>query len=288
MSRAGKSGKKKPTGEQLLKQAFEAVDKAPLLAKLGVEVSAQGLCTALTHRSFANENGFLPNNERLEFLGDAVLGLSVAHSLFERYPSSPESDISKMRAAVVSRYGLADIARDIDLGPHILLGKGELATGGSAKESILADTTEAIFGAIYLEHGFDKTKEVILALFDNKLRNVQATGRHVDYKTVLQERCAELCAPAPKYSSVSEGPEHEQVFTSTVTVNEVELGTGEGRNKKKSEQVAASAALETLRTRPDLIAGTTSKAVNEKAVRKEEKRRQKAMQQAQQEIAQNS
>ena len=116
--------KNRLTGVDALNEAFDAVDHQPLLDHLGVDIQRDLLVLALTHRSFANENGMLPNNERLEFLGDAVLGLSVANKLYEQYPSSPESDVSKMRASIVSRYGLADIAREIDLGNHILLGKG--------------------------------------------------------------------------------------------------------------------------------------------------------------------
>ena len=161
MSRARK---KRISDDDAWQQAYDAVDHAPLLATVGVEISPEMLKLALTHRSFANEHNHLPNNERLEFVGDAVLGLSVAHKLFELYPSRPESELSPMRAAIVSRYGLADIAREIDLGPHMLIGRGEELTGGREKESILADTTEAIFGAIYLQHGFEPARDVILKL----------------------------------------------------------------------------------------------------------------------------
>ena len=247
------SKKKKVSGQQALEEAFAAVDHQPLLAALGVDLSADSLRLALTHRSIANENGHLPNNERLEFLGDAVLGLSVAGRLYEQYPSRPESDISKMRASIVSRYGLADIAREINLGPHILLGKGEIATGGSKKDSILADTTEAIFGAIYREHGFAVASEVILRLFAEKIDNASVAGRHLDWKTSLQELCAELKAPMPVYSATSTGPEHDQVFTAYATVGEVKLGTGVGHNKKLAEQQAAHEACQKLQEKPQLI-----------------------------------
>ena len=148
-----RSRKKKISDEDAWLQAFDAVDHAPLLENLGAQVSPEMLKLALTHRSFANEHNHLPNNERLEFVGDAVLGLTVATKLFELYPSRPESELSPMRASIVSRYGLADIAREIGLGEHVLIGRGEELTGGREKESILADTTEALFGAIYLEHG---------------------------------------------------------------------------------------------------------------------------------------
>lgn len=235
--------KNKIPGDQAWAQAFAAVDHAPLVNKLGVEVEHDLLKLALTHRSFANEHGFLPNNERLEFLGDAVLGLSVATKLFELYPSRPESDISKMRSSIVSRYGLADVAREIDLGAHVLLGKGEETTGGRAKESILADTMEAIFGAVYRQHGFEPARDVILRLFEYKINTATATGRHHDWKTTLQERLAELKAEAALYTATSVGPEHDQTFTVHVFSGETELGMGTGPNKKLAEQQAARQAM---------------------------------------------
>lgn len=235
--------KNKIPGDQAWAQAFAAVDHAPLVNKLGVEVEHDLLKLALTHRSFANEHGFLPNNERLEFLGDAVLGLSVATKLFELHPSRPESDISKMRSSIVSRYGLADVAREIDLGAHVLLGKGEETTGGRAKESILADTMEAIFGAVYRQHGFEPARDVILRLFEYKINTATATGRHHDWKTTLQEHLAELKAEAALYTATSVGPEHDQTFTVHVFSGETELGMGTGPNKKLAEQQAARQAM---------------------------------------------
>ncbi|WP_293768868.1 ribonuclease III [uncultured Corynebacterium sp.] len=248
------------TGEDALEAAFQGVDHAPLLEALGVDIPHDLLRLALSHRSFANEHGHLPNNERLEFLGDAVLGLSVATQLFNQYPSRPESDISKMRASIVSRYGLSDIAREIGLGRYILLGKGETATGGSDKDSILADTTEAVLGAIYLAHGFEPARDVILRLFKKKIDNATASGRHLDWKTTLQELCAELKAPMPVYTATSVGPEHDQTFTAHATVNGLELGTGTGQNKKLAEQQAAHQAVEALQAKPELVAGTVHAA----------------------------
>ncbi|APT87129.1 MULTISPECIES: ribonuclease III [Corynebacterium] len=253
------SKKKKLTGEEALFAAFAAVDHAPLLAQLGVEMSEEYLRHALTHRSFANENGHLPNNERLEFLGDAVLGLSVASKLYTVYPSRPESDISKMRASIVSRYGLSDIAREIELGKHILLGKGEQSTGGRDKDSILADTTEAIFGAIYLQFGFETAREVILRLFAKKIENASISGRHLDWKTTLQELCADLHASMPVYTATSTGPEHDQTFSAVATVAGVSVGQGVGHNKKLAEQEAAQQAFHTLRETPLLVQGTADK-----------------------------
>lgn len=240
------SKKRRITGEEALAEAFSSVDHAPLIEHLGVEITPELLALALTHRSFANENGHLPNNERLEFLGDAVLGLSVAAKLYEQYPSRPESDISKMRASVVSRYGLADVAREINLGEHILLGKGEIHTDGRDKDSILADTTEAILGAIYLEHGFEVTRQVVLRLFQHKIDVASAVGMHQDWKTTLQERLAERKLPMAVYEATSTGPEHDQTFTAHAFVDGTELGSGTGPNKKIAEQQAAREAVASL------------------------------------------
>ena len=250
------SKKYRLTGTQALERAFAEVDRNALLSALGVEIPAELLKLALTHRSFANENGHLPNNERLEFLGDAVLGLSIAGKLYEKYPTRTESDISKMRAGIVSRYGLADIAREISLGDHILLGKGELLTDGRNKDSILADTTEALFGAIYLAHGFETARDVILSLFARKIDQASATGINQDWKTALQERLAKYKLPMPAYDATSVGPEHEQVFTATVKVLDQIIGAGQGQNKKNAEQAGAQQALALLndpKARAELI-----------------------------------
>ena len=243
------SRKKKISGEQALEQAFAAIDTAPLLASLDVDLDEEYLRLALTHRSFANENGHLPNNERLEFLGDAVLGLSIAARLYEKYPTRPESDISKMRASIVSRFGLADIARDMGLGAFILLGKGEANSNGRDKDSILADTTEALFGAIYLQHGFETARRVILALFAEKVDAAVSTRNHMDWKTSLQELCAERKLPSPEYSATSTGPEHNQVFTAQVHVDGQLLDESVGPNKKQAEQQAAEKATLIIRVK---------------------------------------
>ncbi len=241
--------RKKPriTGFEALNEAFETIDHAQLQRLLGVEIQRDLLVLALTHRSFGNENGMLPNNERLEFLGDAVLGLSVANRLYELYPSSPESDISKMRASIVSRYGLADIAREIGLGSYILLGKGELLTDGRSKESILADTTEALLGAIFRQHGFEVARDVVLRLFAEKINHASAKGIHQDWKTTLQEELAHRKKPMADYVSTSEGPDHDLVFTAIVSLEGEEMGRGLGPNKKLAEQDAAHQAFRKLR-----------------------------------------
>lgn len=256
--------KKKLTGQDAWDSAFAAVDHAPLLEALGVDIPADLLRLALTHRSFANENGTLPNNERLEFLGDSVLGLSVASQLYAQYPSRPESDISKMRSVIVSRYGLSDVAREIALGPHILLGKGETTTGGSDKDSILADTMEALFGALYLTHGFEPSRGVILRLFKEKIDNATSKGRHQDWKTVLQELCATLKAPMPVYVATSTGPDHDQTFTADATVHGVSFGRGVGHNKKLAEQQAAQLAVQELQAHPEkLVAAAKQEAAQQ-------------------------
>ncbi|WP_291313071.1 ribonuclease III [Corynebacterium sp. UBA2622] len=252
MSRGSRrSRKQRISGEEAWEAAFAAVDHGPLLETLGVDLEADLLRLALTHRSFANEHDQLPNNERLEFVGDAVLGLSVANELFQRYPSRPESDLSPMRARVVSRYALADVARGIGLGEHILLGRGEEVTGGRDKDSILADTTEAVLGAIYRQHGFETARGVILRLFGTKMDEAQRTQ---DWKTVLQERVAELGGPQPEYRATVEGPEHEQVFTAEVIIGTRARGTGRGQNKKTAEQNAAREAVFFLHDHPETVA----------------------------------
>ncbi|MDK4328041.1 ribonuclease III [Corynebacterium pseudodiphtheriticum] len=251
MTRSNK--KTRLTGEQALKQAFESTDHTPLLDSLGVDLSDEYLCLALTHRSFANENGALPNNERLEFLGDAVLGLSIAAKLYELHPDRPESDISKMRASIVSRYGLADVAREIKLGPHILLGKGEKLTDGGDKDSILADTTEALLGAIYRQYGFEIAREVILRLFATKIDGASARNRTLDWKTTLQEALAVAKLPMAVYSDERTGPDHDLTFYVTATVGKTEVGYGQGPNKKSAEQQAARQACELVQSNPGAI-----------------------------------
>lgn len=242
------------TGVEALENTYKAVDHEPLKQALGVELDDSILALALTHRSFANENGTLPNNERLEFLGDAVLGLSVAGALYEKFPSRTESDISKMRASIVSRYGCADIAREINLGDYILLGRGELATDGRQKESILADTVEALLGAIYREHGFEVARDTVLRLFGRKIATASTRNRNQDWKTILQERLADTKLDMPVYKADSAGPEHDLTFTARVFVRDVELGKGIGHNKKLAEQDAARQAWERLRDRATVVA----------------------------------
>ena len=236
------SRKRRLSGEAARQAAFTSVDPAPLLERLGVELDDDGLRLALTHRSFANENGNLTNNERLEFLGDAVLGMCVAEELYRRFPDRAEQDISKMRAGVVNMYALADLARSIELGPHILLGRGEKATGGADKHSILADTVEALLGAIYLQHGFEISKATVLRLFNEMIDEAPTQSRGRDWKTLLQERLSAKSLPAAEYAVTSEGPDHARTYSVELFVDGVVRGTGTGATKKEAEMLAAEQA----------------------------------------------
>ena len=236
------SRKRRLSGEAARQAAFTSVDHAPLLERLGVGLEDERLCLALTHRSFANENGNLSNNERLEFLGDAVLGMCVAEELYRRFPDRAEQDISKMRAGVVNLYALADLARRFELGAHILLGRGEKATGGADKHSILADTVEALLGAIYLQHGFETSKATVLRLFDAMIDEAPTQSRGRDWKTLLQERLSAKKLPAAEYVVSSEGPDHARTYSVELLVDGVVRGRGTGATKKEAEMLAAHEA----------------------------------------------
>ena len=158
-----------------------------LLTELGMSVDPELLDRALTHRSYAYEQGGLPTNERLEFLGDSVLGLVVTEHLFVSYPDLSEGQLAKLRAAVVNSRALADVARDLDLGAVVHLGRGEESTGGRDKSSILADTMEAMIGAVFLQHGIDAARDFVHHLFDGLMADVATRGAGLDWKTSLQE-----------------------------------------------------------------------------------------------------
>jgi len=230
-----------------------------LLDALGVQLSDDLLSLALTHRSYAYEHGGLPTNERLEFLGDAVLGLTITDELYHRHPDRTEGDLAKLRASVVNTQALADVARNLSsgsLGGYLLLGRGEANTGGADKSSILADGMESLLGAIYLEHGIETAREVILRLFGPLLDAAPTLGAGLDWKTSLQELTAARGMGAPSYVVTSTGPDHDKEFTAVVVVMDTEYGSGVGRSKKEAEQKAAAAtwkALEVLDT-----AGKTS------------------------------
>ena len=222
---------------------------ASLLAALGVDLDESLLTLALTHRSYAYENGGLPTNERLEFLGDSVLGLSVTERLYTAHPDKSEGELAKIRASVVNMHALAEVARGLGeggLGVHLLLGKGEEMTGGRNKPSILADGMESLLGAVHLQHGIDTARSVVLELFADLLERGPRLGAGLDWKTSLQELTAERGAGVPGYEITSTGPDHDKEFTATVLVAGVPFGVGVGRTKKEAEQKAASTAWQAL------------------------------------------
>ena len=200
------------------------------------------LARALTHRSFAYENGQIPTNERLEFLGDSVLGIVVTETLYLTHPDFSEGRLAKLRAAVVNARALADVAREIDLGRHIKLGRGEETTGGRDKASILSDTVEAVIGAIHLSGGLSEAATVIHRLFDPVMEAAASMGAGLDWKTSLQELSAGLGLGVPEYLIEDDGPDHMKTFLAQVRIGEQVFGNGAGRSKKEAEQGAAETA----------------------------------------------
>lgn len=196
----------------------------------------------MTHRSWCAENLGAESNERLEFLGDSVLGLVVTDHIFATYPRLNEGQLAKLRAAVVSSVSLALVARDLELGEALLLGKGEEASGGRDKSSILADATEAVLGAVYLDGGWLKARETVLRLFNTQIAAASRQPGIEDFKTRLQEHVARQFESLPRYVVSDDGPDHQKHFYATVTVDGQEVGEGEGRSKKEAEQAAARAA----------------------------------------------
>lgn len=220
----------------------------PLPDKLRVEIDAELLELALTHRSYAYEHGAIPHNERLEFLGDSVLGQAVTVMLFTSHPDLDEGELAKRRASVVSTVALAEVARGIDLGSHLLLGRGEEQTGGRDKDSILADTMEAVIGATYLSAGPEAATELVLRLTEPLLADPERYGAAMDPKTSLQELAARTGATPPQYSVEASGPDHDRRFTATVAVGDVRM-TGTGSSKKTAEMAAALSAWRLLNER---------------------------------------
>jgi ribonuclease-3 len=217
-------------------------DTAVLLRELQVYVSDELLDRALTHRSFAYENGGLPTNERLEFLGDSVLGLIVTDTLFRSHPDLPEGNLAKLRAAVVNSRALAGVARGLRLGGYIRLGKGEEATGGRDKSSILADTLEAVIGAVYLDGGLSAADALVHRLFDPVIARSARLGAGLDWKTSLQELTAAEELGGPEYLVDESGPDHQKSFRAVARIGGQIYGEGEGRSKKEAEQQAAELA----------------------------------------------
>lgn len=237
-------------GERLMTESDAARSPlAALLAQAGAGLSDEAMGLAVTHRSFAYENGGLPTNERLEFLGDAVLGLVVTESLYLRYPDVAEGQLAKMRAAIVNARALADVARELGLGEHLLLGRGEENTGGRDKSSILADTLEAVIGAVYLERGLAVAEALVHLLFDALVERASTLGAGLDWKTSLQELTASLDLGAPDYAVEESGPDHAKAFRASAVIGAEVWGEGTGRSKKEAEQQAAEAAYHAVTAR---------------------------------------
>jgi ribonuclease-3 len=225
-------------------------DPLPLCDALGYTFRDPALLDlALRHRSWCAENGGVEPNERLEFLGDAVLGLVITDELYESTPSDPEGVLAQRRAELVNAVALAALSRQLGLGSSLLLGKGEEATGGRDKTSILADALEAVIGAVYLDGGLDQVRRLILNLFRDRIADVQAGGRISDHKSRLQELAAREFGELPRYRISETGPEHEKVFSARVSLGGAVMGEGIGRTKKEAEQSAAGVAHRRLSTK---------------------------------------
>jgi ribonuclease III len=230
--------------DRLAAHLFEVVDE---------KIDEALLLRALMHRSYAYENGGLPNNERLEFLGDSVLGLVVTDSLYTVHPDLAEGQLAKLRAAVVNMRALAEVARTLSLGDYIFLGHGEESTGGRDKASILADTTEAVIGAIYLSAGMSAATTFVHHLLDPLMKSTASLGAGLDWKTSLQELAASGSLGVPEYRVTEEGPDHEKTFHAESVVGSEVMGSGSGHSKKEAEQKAAAIAWAELNRRANAV-----------------------------------
>jgi ribonuclease III len=218
-----------------------------LAERLGWEVADDDLLTrSMSHRSWCAESPGALSNERLEFLGDAVLGLVVTDHLFRTYPTLPEGELAKVRASVVNSAALAEVAGVLDIGDALLLGKGEGQSGGREKPSILADAMEAVIGAVYMDRGWGAAADLVMRLLGDRIEEAAAGPGGQDYKTRLQELCARRFDDLPQYEVTDEGPDHAKRFDAVVRVGGVVKGSGEGRSKKQAEQAAARMAWERL------------------------------------------
>jgi len=219
---------------------------AQLQARLGLEIRQELLELAFTHRSFAYENGLTETNERLEFLGDSVLGLVVTEELYKKYPDLDESRLSPLRSGIVNMRALADIARSLELGLYMRIGKAEEVTGGRDKNSLLADSLEALIGAIYLSHGFEASQKIVGELISQTMENAKDKGAGLDGKTALQELAAARKISPPEYQITESGPDHDKTFVAIAVVGGDAIATGEGKSKREAEQIAARLAYEKL------------------------------------------
>ena len=213
-----------------------------LLHELGILVDPPLMDLAFTHRSWAYENGRGATNERLEFLGDSVLGFIVTEHIYRTYPERPEGQLAKVRAAVVSGHTLAQVARGLEIGAEMKLGKGEVATHGEAKESILADAMEAVIGAVHLTGGIEASSLFVHRILDPVIAEAAEMGAGLDWKSSLQELAASLEISAPEYTDVASGPDHERTFVAEVRVDSHLLGTGTATSRRGAEQRAAEMA----------------------------------------------
>ena len=227
----------------------ENTDRSALLEKLGIDIDPELLELALTHRSYAYEHGGIPNNERLEFLGDSILGQAVTVKLFRENPHLDEGELAKRRASLVSSVALAEVARSIGLGEYLRLGRGENLSGGREKASILADTVEALIGATYLDAGGDVATAFVLRLIEPLLDDPSRFGAAMDPKTSLQEAAAHRGAGLPLYTVTNTGPDHSKTFHATVEVGGLVTASGEGTSKKQAEMAAALNAWTELTSR---------------------------------------
>jgi ribonuclease III len=232
------------------KSGGQGEDVGALIESLGGDVDRAGMDLAMTHRSYAYENGGLPTNERLEFLGDSVLGVIITEELYCRHPDLPEGQLAKLRAAIVNSRALAVIGRTMELGRFVKLGRGEQASGGRDKSSILADAVEAVIGAYYLDRGTEPTRSLVLRLFADALTEAANLGAGLDWKTSLQELAAERSLGSPEYLVDESGPDHQKSFEAKVVLGDVAVGEGKGNSKKEAEQLAAEQAWTTLSAVP--------------------------------------
>jgi ribonuclease-3 len=255
-------GAEAAAGESSSLESLPGEDPADrLAAAIGVELRDRDLARAsMSHRSHAFERGLDVTNERLEFLGDAVLGLVVTDLAFREFPDLAEGELAKLRAATVNMASLAEVAAELGLGQIVLLGRGEELSGGRSKASILADAMEAVLGAVYLDRGLGVASELIVRLFQPRMEAYARGEGERDYKTVLQELSAQAIGSVPDYRVAARGPDHQKEFTATVFLRGEPWGLGTGRSKKEAEQRAAREAYSRLQAgeRPDERASSSS------------------------------
>jgi ribonuclease-3 len=250
-----------PGGDSALRRPVDRL-VTHLFGVVGETIDESLLLRALTHRSYAYENGGLPNNERLEFLGDSVLGLVVTDSLYAAHPDLAEGQLAKLRAAVVNMRALAEVARTMGLGEYIFLGRGEDSTGGRDKASILADTMEAVIAAVYLSGGLPAATTFVHHVLDPLMESSASLGAGLDWKTSLQELTASGSLGVPEYGVTEEGPDHQKSFRAEVKVGSELLGSGSGSSKKEAEQMAAEVAWTELTRRAKAVLSSADQLVD--------------------------